>query len=147
MVDRAIVRDQIIRFLDGEDLNGKSLWLNIMEVEFGCIAADSWFRSNEIMRFLQEKTKAFMFEMKDNRLAARSEEGDGKAGLSTPEGTPTPVILKGLQFQAILYRQVFKNKGGSAGERHSAANDKTMAGVRFKSFTRNGGTLRHVIKA
>jgi hypothetical protein len=109
-------------------------------VKFGYILADSWFCSNENMRFIQKKKKVFIFETKDNRLAARSEDERRKGQfvridhLDIPEGTPTPIYLKDLQFQVILYRQVFKNKDGSAGERYLVTNDKTMTDDRFKTL-------------
>ncbi|MDR0637728.1 MAG: hypothetical protein LBG27_02300, partial [Spirochaetaceae bacterium] len=56
--------------------------------------------------------------------------------LDIPEGTPVPIYLKDLYFQVNLYRQVFKNKDGSAGERYLAANDKTMTGGQFKTLCR-----------
>jgi hypothetical protein len=107
-------------------------------VEFGYILADSWFCSNENMRFIQKKKKIFIFEMKDNRLAALNEQERRKGQfvridqMDIPEGTPVPIYLKDLHFQVNLYRQVFKNKDGSVGERYLVTNDKTMTGDRFK---------------
>jgi hypothetical protein len=53
--------------------------------------------------------------------------------------------LKNLQFEVNLYRQVFKNKDGPAGERYLAINDKTMTGDRFKALykKRRGVEARH----
>jgi hypothetical protein len=49
--------------------------------------------------------------------------GGGEAGT---------VYLKDLKFPVVLYKQVFKNKAGSAGVRYLVTNDETMSGNRFK---------------
>jgi hypothetical protein len=41
--------------------------------DIGYILADSWFASNENMRFIAGKEKLFIFEVKANRLVATSE--------------------------------------------------------------------------
>ncbi|KAA6314712.1 hypothetical protein EZS27_034716 [termite gut metagenome] len=38
------------------------------QVKFSYILADSWFASNENMKFICKKRKTFLFEVKDNRL-------------------------------------------------------------------------------
>ena len=109
-------------------------------VKFGYILADSWFCSNENMKFIQRKKKVFIFEMKDNRLAARNEYERRKGQfvridqLGIPEETPVPIYLKDLKFQVNLYRQVFKNKDGSVGERYLVTKDNTMTDDQFKTL-------------
>jgi hypothetical protein len=44
-----------------------------------------------------------------------------------------PVYLKDLRFPVNLYKQVFKNRGGS-GDRYLITNDETMSDGRFKAF-------------
>jgi hypothetical protein len=109
-------------------------------VQFGYILAYSWFSSAENMVFIQGKKKAFIFEVNDNRLAAVSEEERKKGNfvridrMGIPDGEPAPVYLKGLKFEVILYKQVFKNKDGTAGVRYLVTNDRTMTGDRFKTL-------------
>jgi hypothetical protein len=106
-------------------------------LKFGYIPADSWFGSNENMRFIEKKGKVFIFEMKDNRLAAVSEEERERGHftridqLGLSDGNPLLVYLK---FPVILYKHVFENKDGSAGERYLVTNDKTMDSDRFKAL-------------
>ncbi|MDR2446216.1 MAG: transposase [Treponema sp.] len=108
-------------------------------VRFGYIAADSWFASKENMRFIQKKRKVFTFEISGDRLAAAREREGGQgrfAGIDrmeAPDEEPMPVYLKDLRFQAILYKQVFKNRDGPAGVRCLATNDETASGGRFKT--------------
>jgi hypothetical protein len=111
-------------------------------VKFGSILADSWFASAENMRFIKKKGKTFIFEIKDNRLAAASEQ-EGEQGcfirrdrMEIPDEVPVPVYLKDLKFAVILYKQVFKNKDGSAGVRYLVNNDETMSGDRFKTLSK-----------
>lgn len=110
------------------------------QVKFGYILADSWFASAENMRFIEKKGKVFIFEINDNRLAAVNEQEREKGHfiridqMGIPDEEPMPVYLKDLSFQVLLYKQVFKNKDGTAGVRYLATNDETMAGDRFKTL-------------
>jgi hypothetical protein len=45
-----------------------------------------------------------------------------------------PVYLKDLKFPVTLYKQVFKNKDGTAGVRYLVTNEGTMTGDRFKTL-------------
>jgi hypothetical protein len=89
-------------------------------VKFGYILADSWFAPAENMRFIEKKGKRFIFEINDNRLAAARGQERGKGHfiridrIEIPDEEPVPVYLKDLRFPVILYKQVFKNKGGPA---------------------------------
>jgi hypothetical protein len=47
---------------------------------------------------------------------------------------PIPVYLKDLSFPVMLYKQVFKNKDGTARVRYPVTNDETMSGDRFKTL-------------
>jgi hypothetical protein len=44
-----------------------------------------------------------------------------------------PVYVKDLKFPVMLYKQVFKNKDGSAGVRYVATKDGRMSGDLFKT--------------
>jgi hypothetical protein len=105
-------------------------------VKFGYIPAGLWFAPVENMRFIEKKGKAFIFEINDNRLVAANEQERGKGcfirtdRMETPDEEPVPVYLKDLKFLVILYKQVSKNKDGSAGVRYLVTNDGTMSGGR-----------------
>jgi hypothetical protein len=78
------------------------------------------------MRFIEKKGKKFIFEVKDNRLVAGSEQ-EKKEGhftridrIGIADEEPVPVYIKDLRFAVILYKQVFKNKDGTARVRYLA---------------------------
>jgi hypothetical protein len=106
LVDGAISHDQITRFLSGKEPDGKT----------------------------------FIFEINDNRLVAANEQERGKGHfiridrMEIPDEEPVPEYLKDLKFPVILYKQVFKNKDGSAGVRYLVTNDETMSGDLFKTL-------------
>jgi hypothetical protein len=108
-------------------------------VKFRYILADSWFSSNENMKFINKKRKKFIFEMKENRLAALSKEDKDKGHfertdqIGIPEKKPVAAWLKDLSIPIILYKQVFTNKDGTQGTRHLVTNDLTLSGGRIET--------------
>ncbi|MDR2448123.1 MAG: hypothetical protein LBD58_12690 [Treponema sp.] len=106
-------------------------------MKFRRILADSWFASVEDMRFIERKNKKFIFEANGSRLAAANGRGEEAMSFyqdrsygNTRWGACAG-IFKG--FQAILYKPAFKNKGGTVGVRHLAANGGATGGDRFKA--------------
>ncbi len=121
-------------------------------VKFRYILADSWFSSNENMKFIDKRKKVFVFEMKENRLVADSEQ-DKKEGRferldqKTLGKKPTMVWLKDLSIPVILYKQVFKNKDGSSGTRYLVTNDSAMAKDQFETlYKRRWGVVEPLIR-
>jgi IS4 transposase len=110
------------------------------QVKFKYILADSWYSSSENMRFIEKKKKKFIFEIKDNRKIAMGvrERNTGEfvradqAGI--PEGEPVRVWIKDMEFSVFLFRQVFKNKDGTQGERFLVSNDFTLTDEQFKTL-------------
>jgi uncharacterized protein YegP (UPF0339 family) len=92
------------------------------------------------MRFIEKKGKTFIFEINDNRLAATGKQEREKGHfiridrMEMPDEEPVPVYLKDLKFPVILYKEVFKNKDGTAGVRYLASNDETMGSGWFKTL-------------
>jgi len=78
------------------------------QVKFRYVLADSWFCSNENMEFVEKKGKIFIFEIKENRLAATSKEAKEKGDLERidqmriPEDKPMLVWLKGMKRPVLL---------------------------------------------
>ena len=110
------------------------------EVKFRYILADSWYSSAGNMRFIAKKKKVFIFELKDNRKIALGvkerntgafERADQAA---IPEGGPVRVWIKDLEFSVSLFKQVFKNKDGTQGERFLVSNDLTLTDEQFKTL-------------
>jgi hypothetical protein len=110
------------------------------QVKFQYILADSWFSSNENMKFIEKRGKTFIFELKDNRLIATSEEerrGSSfvrvdQAGI--PERQPEKIWIKELKFPVMIFREVFTNKDGTRGERYLVSNDLTMTDEQFRTL-------------
>jgi len=82
------------------------------QVKFKYILADSWYSSAENMRFVEKRKKVFIFELKENRLAADSEskrdqEAFGRLELlKISEEKPVKVWIKDLKFPVIsTYRE------------------------------------------
>ena len=110
------------------------------EVKFKYILADSWYSSAENMRFIEKKGKKFIFELKDNRKIALGVK-ERNIGLfervdqaAIPEGEPVRVWIKDLEFSVFIFKQVFKNKDGTQGERFLVSNDFTLTDEQFKTL-------------
>ena len=110
------------------------------QVQFKYILADSWYSSAENMRFINKRKKVFIFELKDNRMIALGvrernigafERVDQAA---IPEGEPVRVWIKDLEFSVMLFKQIFKNKDGTQGERFLVSNDCTLTDEQFKTL-------------
>ncbi len=106
------------------------------QLPFRYVLADSWFCSNDNMRFIDRKGKYFIFEIKANRLACRDgterDNGQWKGITGMVAGdAPVEVYLKGLDIKVLLVRQVFTNKDGSTGERYLVSNDLGLDGAGF----------------
>ncbi|MDT7828262.1 transposase [Pricia sp. S334] len=106
------------------------------QLPFRYVLADSWFCSNDNMKFIHKKGKRFIFEIKANRLACRDgterDNGRWKGIRETVAGdAPVEVYLKGLGIRVLLVRQVFTNKDGSTGERFLVSNDLGLDGAGF----------------
>ncbi|GHV41100.1 hypothetical protein FACS1894179_08670 [Bacteroidia bacterium] len=109
------------------------------QVLFKYIPADSWFASNDNMRFISRNRKFFIFDLKDNRLAVTDEVSRNKGlwqninNMDIAENTPVKVWLKDLEFPLLLVKQVFKNKDNTIGTRFLVSNDYTLS---YDLFTR-----------
>jgi hypothetical protein len=102
------------------------------QVPLRYILADSWYSSAENMRFINKRWKVFIFELKDNRKVPGSEmkrnpgQFERLDQMKLPEEKPMKVRIKDLGFPVIVFRQVFRNKDGTAGERFPATNDLSL---------------------
>ena len=94
------------------------------------VLADSWFSSEENMEFTRvELGKHFVIAIKSNRTVALSYEAKLRGEferidkLDLPEGEPVRGWLRGLDFEVLLVRQVFRNEDGSAGTLYLASSE------------------------
>ena len=110
------------------------------QVKFRYILADSWFSSAENMRFIAKKEKVFIFELKENRLVVDNEKARNLGIFERlehkviPEERPIKVWIKDLEFPVIVYRQVFRNKDGTSGQRFLVTNDLTLSDEQFRTL-------------
>jgi IS4 transposase len=92
------------------------------------------------MRFIEKKKKKFIFELKDNRMTALSVADRNRGAFervdqaAIPEGEPVRVWIKDLEFSVSLFKQVFKNKDGTLGERFLVSNDTTLTYEQYKTL-------------
>lgn len=94
------------------------------------VLADSWFSSKENMEFIRDRLKKdFIIALKGNRTVALSYEaklrGEFKRidKLELPEGEPVRGWLRGLDFEVLLVRQVFRNEDASSGTLYLASSE------------------------
>lgn len=100
------------------------------KLKFKYVDSDIWFSSKENMVFVKKTLgKDFVFAIKGNRLVALSKEDklQGKFqainSLDLQAAAAVEVFLKGLDFPALLVKQVFKNKDGSSGILYLVSSD------------------------
>jgi hypothetical protein len=110
------------------------------QLQFRYILADTWFSSADNMRFIHQKKKQFIFDLKDNRLAALSEQDRHKGQwtridqLDLPEATPVQVWLKDVDIPLLLVKQVFKNQDLTTGIRFLVSNQLDLSADQFFSL-------------
>lgn len=110
------------------------------QVRFKYVLADSWFSSNDNMRFIEKNKKQFIFDIKENRLVTTSQTARNKgqwqniSNLDITANTPVKVWLKDLEFPVLIVKQVFKNKDNSTGTRFLVSNDYTLSDDRFTTL-------------
>ena len=108
------------------------------QVKFEYILADSWFSSAENMRFIAKRGKTFIFDIKTNRLVTNSERNRNQGAFErlehmvVPEEEPIKVWIKDLEFSVLLFKQVFRNKDGTCGQRFLVTNNLTLSNEEFK---------------
>lgn len=102
------------------------------QVKFAHILADSWFSSNENMKYITDCKKHFLFAVKDNRLVALSQNEKLKGifkrldSLSFEDNTVVACFFKGLELQVLVSKQVFINENGSTGILYLVTNDLSL---------------------
>jgi len=110
------------------------------QVKFKYVLADSWYSSAENMRFIAKRKKVFIFELKENRLAADSESKKKQGAferleqLEIPEEKPVKAWIKDLKFPVTVFKQVFTNKDGTSGQRFLVSNDLTLTDEQFRTL-------------
>jgi hypothetical protein len=122
-------------------------------VKFKYILADSWFSSRDNMKFINDKHKTFIFEIKDNILATTNKEERNRSQfrrieqITLAEGVPLKVWLKDMDFPILIYKQTFKNKDDSVGERILATNDLTMTSDQLQELYKKRWSIEEYHKS
>lgn len=102
------------------------------KVKFSYVLADSWFASNENMKFVAKKNKHFIFAIKDNRLVALSKkeklEGNFKRldSLLFEENAVAACFFKGLELPVLVSKQIFTNEDENTGVLYLVTNDLSL---------------------
>ena len=110
------------------------------QVKFRYILADTWYSSAENMRFISKRGKIFIFELKDNRLVTDSERKRNQGAferlnqIGIPEGRGVKVWIKDLEFPVKIFKQVFRNKDGSTGQRFLVTNELTLTDEQYRTL-------------
>jgi hypothetical protein len=115
------------------------------QLQFRYILADTCgsppgFSSAANMRFIHQKKKQFIFDLKDNRLAALSEQDRHRGQwrridqLDLPEATPVSVWLKDVDIPLLLVKQVFRNQDLTTGIRFLVSNQLDLSADQFFSL-------------
>lgn len=104
--------------------------VQLNHLKFKYVVWDSWFSSKENLDFIHRQLrKLFVVALKSNRTVALSKEEkrQGKfkkiEELDLQPNQTYNVWLKGLDFEVVLVKQVFKNKDASTGELFLITND------------------------
>jgi transposase len=110
------------------------------QVKFRYILADSWYSSAENMRFIARKKKVFIFELKENRQVAWNEVKRNQGSfervdqMGLLEGEPEKDWIKDLEIPVLVFKQVFRNKDGTSGERFLVSNELTLSSEQFMTL-------------
>ena len=96
------------------------------QIKFSYVLADSWFSSAENMKFIHQRKKYFIFDLKSNRLATLGDRNKANwmniSQLDLQPFMPVRVWLKDVELPILLVKQVFTNKDRSTGVRYLATN-------------------------
>lgn len=105
------------------------------QVKFSYILADSWYSSGANMKFIHERKKYFIFDLKSNRLATIGDRNKANwkniSQLELQAFVPVKVWLKDVELPILLIKQVFTNKDGSTGVRYLATNNLNLTSNDF----------------
>jgi hypothetical protein len=110
------------------------------QLKFKYILADTWFASSDNMRFIHKCKKHFLFDLKNNRLAALSQPARSQGQwrrmdqLDLPDNTPVRVWLKDLDIPLVLIKQVFINQDLATGLRFLVSNQLDLSADEFSTL-------------
>ena len=90
------------------------------------------------MRFIHDKKKYFIFDLKSNRKATLGDRNKPNwtnvSLLELQANTPTLVWLKDVELPILLFKQVFTNKDNSTGVRYLVSNKLDLTSDDFISI-------------
>jgi len=105
------------------------------QIKFSYVLADSWYSSGENMKFIHQRKKYFIFDLKSNRLATFGDRNKANwtniSQLDLQPFKPVRVWLKDVELPILLIKQVFTNKDNSTGIRYLATNNLNLTGDDF----------------
>ena len=124
-------KNELLRDMVGQMIHNQLL--------FKYVLADSWFSSSENMRYIHDRDKCFIFDLKSNRKIALSDQDRIKGNWTQiknadlPINTPVPVWLNELDIEVLVIKKVFKNEN-STGVRYLVSNDLNLSNSDFKDL-------------
>ena len=108
------------------------------QLKFSYVLADSWYSSGANMKFIHERKKYFIFDLKSNRLATLGDRNNPNwqniNQLDVQPFKPTKVWLKDVELSILLIKQVFINKDGSTGVKFLATNNLNLSSDDFNDL-------------
>jgi len=117
------------------DITKNEIFRNMLDVavknqlKFHCVLADTWYSSSENMKHIVKTIKKdFLMPVKSNRLVALSKKDRvNKKFINIKslewQDLPVKVWMKGVAFELLIHKQIFKNKDGSTGLIYLATNN------------------------
>jgi len=99
------------------------------QVKFSCILADIWYSSSKNMKYIVKTIKKdFVMPVKNNRLVALSKKDKNSNNFVNIKSLkwqdkPVKVWMKGVPFELLIHKQVFRNKDNSIGFIYLATNN------------------------
>lgn len=108
--------------------------VQLNRLKFKYVVWDTWFSSKENFEYVHyNMNKVFVGALKSNRTVALSKEDKLQGKFSKVEkldiqpNRTYKVWMKGLNFEVLLVKQIFKNKDDSSGELYLVTNDLTLS--------------------
>lgn len=119
--------------------------------KFKYFLTDNWFSCAENMELINEMQKNFIFALKNNRLIALSykDKKEGKfkkiSMVDLEQNHVYRCYLKGVEFQLLVTKQIFKNKDESEGVLYLVSNDLSLDFNGMTTIYKNDGKLKSIM--
>ncbi len=121
------------------------------QIKFSYVLADSWYSSGENMKFIHQRKKYFIFDLKSNRLATLGDRNKPNwtniSQLDLQAFKPVRVWLKDVELPILLIKQIFINKDNSTGIRYLATNNLDLTSEDFLNIYKKRWSIEEYHKS